>query len=125
MIRTIILSSHLYLKTFLLLRLNWRLNFLIVLVQATSWQVVQAKDVLVGILDEYVLALSLLQAHIGDCPHDTPAVGQLQVHLVGKVPWLPANNTKDDVSVVALGVHTGNEAVEWEKKKSQQAWSTT
>lgn len=117
MVRTKIHSPSI-LQNFLLLGLNWHLDFLIVLIQATDRHVVQAKDVLVGILDEDVLALILLQAHVGDCPHDTPAVGQLQVHLVGEVLGLPANNTKDDVSVVALGVDTGNKAGGRKKKVS-------
>jgi len=83
-----------------------------IIIEAAGGELVQAENVLVGILHQDELAVfGLLQAHIGDRPDDTPAVGQLQVHLVGKVSGLPADNTEDNVLVVGLGVGTGDESI--------------
>ena len=83
-----------------------------VLVQAPGGELVQPQDALVGVLDEDELAVLALQAHIGDRAHDAPAVGQLEVHLVGEIAGLPADNTKDDVLIVGLGVDAGHETGE-------------
>lgn len=85
------------------------LTFAIIL-ETASWDLVQAQDLLVGVLDKNVLALLTLETHVGDCADNTPTVGQAQVHLLSEVAGLPAYNTEDNVLVVSLGVGTRNES---------------
>lgn len=94
----------------LLLDLVQLLNLL---VEAAGGDLVQAEDVLVGVLDEDELGVLRLglEAHIGNGADNTPAVGELEVHLVGEVLGLPANNAENDVLVVDLGVNAGDETI--------------
>lgn len=76
----------------------------VVLVEAAGGDFVESKNGLVGVLDEDELALLALEAHVGNGADDTPAVGEGQVHLVGEVAGLPADDAEDDVLVVGAGV---------------------
>ena len=49
---------------------------------------VQAQELLVGVLDQQVLAIILLHAQVYQRPHDAPAVVHVQVDLLCKVLWL-------------------------------------
>lgn len=90
------------------------LGLLLVLVfvfEAAGRNLVQAKDGLVGVLDEDELAVVSLETHVGNGSDDTPAVREGQVHLVSEVAGLPANDAENDVLVVGAGVDTRNESV--------------
>lgn len=81
------------------------LNFalvLTILVQAVGRNFIQTEDGLVGVLDEDELAVLPLETHVDDGADNTPSVGQRQVHLVGEVSGLPADNPQDDVLIVRL-----------------------
>lgn len=93
----------------LILLLDGLIVLLVVVLEAAGGHAVQAEDGLVGVLDEDVLALLAVEDHVGDCSHDTPTVGEGQVHLVGEVARLPANDAQNDVLIVRAGVHTGDE----------------
>lgn len=86
------------------------LLLLVVVIEAAGRDLVQAQDALVGVLNKGKLALVGAQTHVCNGAHDTPAVGQLEVHLVGEVAGLPANNAQDDVLVVGAGVDTRDES---------------
>lgn len=100
-------ASHLFINLFNLLN-DLALS---VIFKASSRDLVQPQDLLIRILHKNILALFALQAHIGNGTDDTPSVGEREVHLVGKVPGLPSNDAKDDVTVVCLRVGAGNESV--------------
>lgn len=85
------------------------LVFLIVVVEAAGGYLVEAEDGLVGVLDQDVLALLAGEDHVGDGADDTPAVVEGEVHLVGEVAGLPADDAEDDVLVVGAGVGAGDE----------------
>lgn len=90
------------------------LQLLNLLVEAAGGDLVQAEDVLVGVLDKDELGVLRvgLEAHVGNGADDTPAVGEREVHLVGEILGLPANNAENNVLVVDLGVDAGDETVE-------------
>lgn len=94
---------------FLLLGLLDDLALAIVL-KGVHGNLVQAQHWLVGVLDEHVLALLTLQAHVGDRADNTPSVGERQVHLLCKVARLPAYDAENDVAIVRLGVGTRDES---------------
>tara|TARA_R110002060_G_scaffold13080_5_gene18614 strand:- start:403 stop:783 length:381 start_codon:yes stop_codon:yes gene_type:complete len=83
---------------------------LTIILEATSWDLVQTQDLLVGVLDKNVLALLALKTHVGDRADDTPAVGETQVHLLSEIAGLPAYNTENNVLVVGLWVGARNES---------------
>ena len=67
--------SFLYIKHLLLSLLNFLNNLpLSVILEATSRNLIQSQDLLVWVLDENVLALWALEAHISDRANDTPSV---------------------------------------------------
>jgi hypothetical protein len=100
----------LYLLFGLLLNLL-NLLLVVILIEAASRDLVQSQDRLVGVLDEDELALLALEAHVGNGADDTPAVGEGQVHLVGEVAGLPADDAKNNVLIVSSGAGAGNESV--------------
>lgn len=61
---------------------------------------------LVGVLEEYVLALGLLEAQIGDGPDNSPSVGERDVHLRSKLAGLVPLGTEDGVTGRVAGVGT-------------------
>ena len=75
-----------------------------------KWDRVQAKEGLVGVFDQDVLALIHTEHHVDDCADNSPAVVQVERHLRGEVAWLVGEHTKNDVIVVVLGVGTRNES---------------
>lgn len=87
---------------------------LILLLKAPRGNLVQTQDGLVRILDQDKLAFLFLavETHVRNGTHDTPAVGQGQVHLVGEVAGFPANDAEDDVLVVEAGVDARDESEE-------------
>lgn len=87
------------------------LRLILVILEAASRNLVQAQDGLVGVLDENELSVltGAAEAHVGNGTDDTPAVGQGEVHLVGEVAGLPADNAQDDVLVVRAGVESRDE----------------
>lgn len=87
------------------------LLLLVVVLEAAGGELVETQDGLVGVLDEDELAVLALEAHVGDGADDAPAVGQGEVHLVGEVAGLPADDAEDDVLVVGAGVDAGDETV--------------
>lgn len=87
------------------------LLLVVLLVEAASRDLVQSQDRLVGVLDEDKLALLALEAHVGNGADDTPAVGEGQVHLVGEVAGLPANDAENNVLIVGSGAGAGDESV--------------
>lgn len=108
----LVLSASKRLLLITLTRLGHLLH-LVVAVEAARGELVQAEDRLVGVLDEDVLAVLLAsETHVGNSADNTPAVGQRQVHLVGEVARLPADDAEDDVLVVGLGVGARDETVE-------------
>lgn len=56
----------------------------------------------VRVPNEAEFALSLLHNKIYDCSDDTPAIGEIDIHLNGKVSGLVPLGSKDDVLVVVL-----------------------
>lgn len=71
---------------------------------------VQPEHRLVRVLDEHVFALGHVQTHVDDGAHNAPAVGEIEVHLVGKLAGLVADDAEDDMTVCVFGVGAGDEA---------------
>jgi len=93
------------------LRLLGCRRLLLILVESGGGDLVEPKDGLVGVLDEYVLALRHLHAHVDDRADYAPAVVEVQVHLRGEVARLEGYDAEDGVAVVVLGVRTGDESL--------------
>jgi hypothetical protein len=72
---------------------------------------VQSQHGLVRVLDEDILAIVHLEAHVSDGSDDTPAIVEVEGHLVSEVAGLVGEHAEDDVVVVVLGVGAGNETV--------------
>lgn len=107
-VRPCMTPSLLPLLVILALHNNLLLLLIIIIIEAADF--VQAQNRLVGILDQHEAAVVLAaQTHVSDGADNTPAVGEGEVHLGGKVAGLPADDAKNDVLVVGLGVDTGNE----------------
>lgn len=85
-------------------------HILSIILETVGWDLVQSQHRLVGVLDQDVFAFLALQTHVGDRANDTPSVGKREIHLLGEVTRLPADNAENDVAVVGLGVSTGNES---------------
>ena len=81
-----------------------------VILKAASRNLVESQYLLVRVLDQNILSLWALEAHVSDCADDTPAVGEREVHLGGKVAGLPPDDAEDNVAVVGLGVRTRDES---------------
>lgn len=86
-----------------------RSQLLLLLIKGVERNLVQTKNLLVGVLDEHVLAVGHLHAHVDDGSHNTPSVVQVEVHLGGEIAGLEGNDAEDDVAVVVLGVGARNE----------------
>jgi hypothetical protein len=63
---------------------------------------------LVGILEENVFALGLLENQISDRSNDTPTVGEVDIVLRGEIARLRSLGTEDDVSGSVAGSGTRN-----------------
>jgi hypothetical protein len=72
---------------------------------------VQAKQRLVGVLNQHVLALLHAKDHVDNGADNGPSVVEVKGHLRGKVAGLVCKHTEHDVVVVVLGVGTGDETV--------------
>lgn len=109
------LSSSLPAALLLLFTLGLLNLILLVIIEAASGHLVQSENGLVGVLDKDELGVlaGTAETHVGDSADDTPTVVEGQVHLVGEVTGLPADNTQDDMLIVGAGSHTGNETVEF------------
>ena len=111
----------------LILNLNFLNNLsLAIILKATSRHLVQSQNLLVGVLNQDILALVTLETHVGNRTHDTPAVREREIHLLREVAGLPAHDTEDHVAVVCLGVCAGDESIsvnsrfrEWEKERTR------
>lgn len=71
---------------------------------------VQTEKRLVGVLDQYILALVHAKDHVDNGTHNTPTVVQVERHLRGKFPRLVSKDTENDMVVVVLGIGTRHEA---------------
>lgn len=82
--------------------------FLFLLLVEARRHLVQAEDGLVGVLDEDELSVFIGagKTHVGNGSDDTPAVGQREVHLVGKVTGLPADDAQNNVLVIGAGIQS-------------------
>lgn len=65
---------------------------------------VQTKDRLVGVLDQNILAVIHLQAHVDNGADNTPTVVEIEGHLSGEITRLVGEDAEDNVVVVVLGV---------------------
>ena len=63
---------------------------------------------LVGILDEDILPLGLLEAQVGNGSHDSPSVRQVDIHLRSKISRLVPLGTEDGVTRRVAGVNSRN-----------------
>ena len=97
----------------LLVLLLGDLALLDLFLEGVVWDRVQAQDRLVRILDEHVLALVHLEAHVDDGADDAPAIVEVECHLVGEVARLVGEHAEDDVVVVGCGVGAGDETGDW------------
>lgn len=97
----------------LLLALGLLNLFLVIIIEAACGHLVQSKNGLVGVLnkDELGVLGAAAEDHVGNSANDTPTVVKGQVHLVGEITRLPADNAQDHVLIIGAGCHTGNETV--------------
>ena len=63
---------------------------------------------LVGILDQYIFTVWMLQAQIHDRPDDTPSVLELNIELYGKFAWAHGRCAQDHMSAVVPRVGAGH-----------------
>lgn len=71
---------------------------------------VQPENRLIRVLDEHILALGHMQTHVDDRADDTPAVGEVEIHLVGKLAGLVSDDAEDNVAICVFGVGPGDKA---------------
>ena len=75
-------------------------NFLpVVLLKCPYGHLIQSEQCLIWILYQDVFAIFHVSAHIDDGPDDTPAVGEVEIHLLGEFARIVADDAEDDVSV--------------------------
>ena len=71
---------------------------------------VQAKDRLIGVFDQDVLAIIHLQAHVDNGADNTPTVVEIEGHLSGEVTRLVGEDAEDDVVIVVFRVRARNKS---------------
>jgi hypothetical protein len=98
-------------KNLLLTLLNLLNNLLPIILKASSRNLIQSQNLLIRVLNKHVFAFVTLKTHISDRADDTPAIGELEVHLLCEVAGLPTDDAEDDVTVVGLGVCAGDESI--------------
>lgn len=103
------------LQTFLFL---FFLFILLIFVRAEGAirQAVDPDHLLVGVLEDEVLALIQLHADVNDASQDAPGVLYAQVNLAGKLIWLELLRAQDHVAGRVLHMVTGHIPGEGEKK---------
>jgi len=79
--------------------------------EGTCRHLVQPQDGLVRVLDEHILAVVHLHAHVDDRPDDAPAVIQVQTHLVCELLGIEACHAQDHVTVAGFRICSGDEAI--------------
>ena len=110
--RTVIILSSTFgfAGNVLLLFLFGNLVLLGFLLESVFWHRVEAKNRLVGVLNQHVLALLHLETHVDNSADDSPSIIEVERHLVSEVAGLVCENTEDDVVVVVFRVCSGNES---------------
>ncbi len=88
------------------------LNFLpVLLLKRPHRHLIQSQQSLVGILYQDVLAIFHIPAHIDDGPDDTPAISEVEVHLLGEFARIVTDDPEDDMSIGDFGGSSGYETV--------------
>ncbi|KAI6760135.1 hypothetical protein HG531_013336 [Fusarium graminearum] len=88
----------------LLLALGLLNLFLVIIIEAACGHLVQSKNGLVGVLnkDELGVLGAAAEDHVGNSANDTPTVVKGQVHLVGEITRLPADNAQDHLAKISI-----------------------
>ncbi len=85
--------------------------FPILLLKRPHWHFIQSQQCLVGIFHQHVLAIFHIPTHIDNGPDDAPAVSEIEIHLLGELARIVADDAEDDMSVGDFGGSSGYETV--------------
>ena len=91
-------SEGALLQTFFFLFLFLLLLVILIRAEGAVGQAIYADDLLVGVLEDEVLALLQLHADVDDAAQDAPGVLHAQVDLAGKLIGLELLGAQDDVA---------------------------
>lgn len=83
--------------------------FPVILLKRPHWHFIQSQQSLVGIFDQNVLAIFHIPTHIDNGPDDAPAVSEVEIHLLGELARIVADDAEDDMSIGDLGGSSGDE----------------
>lgn len=79
------------------------------LLESADGHLVKSQQGLVRVLDEDILAIFHVPAHVNDRANNTPSVGKIEVHLLSEFTWIIAHDAENDVPVGSLGGRAGDE----------------
>lgn len=91
-------TSERLVQTFFLLLLLFFILIVLVRTEGAVRQAVDSDDLLIGVLEDEVLALLQLHADVDDAAQDAPGVLHTQVDLAGKLIGLELLGAQDDVA---------------------------
>ena len=85
--------------------------FPVILLKRPHWHFIQSQQSLVWIFDQNVLAVFHVPTHIDNGPDDAPAVSEVEIHLLGELARIVADNAENDMSIGDFGGSSGHESV--------------